>query len=296
MDASSIPPALSSGSPALFKRMIAQSLARWRREAGLTQKDGAERLDSSKQHISNLESGSRLPTVSDMEVLLDFYGKPDRIEFMRELRTAAKQAKNWWTELSGPVPEGFDMFLGLESGARTLSSFDSVVVPGLLQTREYAEAAIRGNSDLTDEQVAQRVDIRLGRQHILDRADDPVRLSTVLDESVLYRGRGGAAVLREQLAHLLKMSEHPTVDIHVLPFDADATPAAEGGTFTVLKFPPAVEADPGLVYVELLTGGKCFEGADEIAQYDRGLTALHALAADQRRSRGIIKKAMKEAT
>ncbi|MFC4852428.1 helix-turn-helix domain-containing protein [Actinophytocola glycyrrhizae] len=290
---SGLPPALRNGSPALFKRTIALSLKKWRLEAKLPQKDAAKRLDRTIQHISNLEAG-QLPTAADLELLLGLYDKADRIPFMRELLSAARKAKNWWTALSGVTPKWFDLFLGLESGAAELHSFDAVVVPGLLQTREYATAVLHGDPDLSDEQVGHGVELRLGRQQILDRAHEPVRLWTVLDESVLYRRRGDAVTMRDQLKHLLAMSERPRVDIQVLPFDAGASPAQDGGSFIVMKFPPEMENDPGLVYLELVTGGQYFEKPDEIAAYSRVLTRLHALAADQKASRGIIERAMKE--
>ncbi|MGB3440073.1 MAG: helix-turn-helix transcriptional regulator [Actinophytocola sp.] len=290
---SGLPPALRSGSSALFKRTIALSLKKWRLEAKLAQKDAAGRLDRTIQHISNLEAG-QLPTAADLELLLGLYGKADRISFMRELLSAARKAKNWWTALSGVAPKWFDLFLGLESGAAELHSFDTVVVPGLLQTREYATAVLRGNAELDIEQVQQGVDLRLGRQQILDRPHEPVHLWTVLDESVLHRQRGDEATMRGQLKHLLDMSDQPRVDIQVLPFDAGASPAQEGGTFTVMKFPPEMENDPGLVYLELLTGGQYFEKIEEITEYQRALTRLHALAADQKTTRKIIERAMKE--
>lgn len=295
MNESGLPPALRNGSPALFKRMIALSLRKWRLETGMPQKTAAVRLDRTIQHISNLESG-QLPTASDLEILLSHYGKDDRIAFMRELLSAAKKAKNWWTAMSGVTPKWFDLFLGLESGAAELYSFDTVVVPGLLQTPEYAMAVLRGNPDLTDEQVEQRTKLRLGRQQILDRESEPVHVWTVLDESVLYRQRGDAVTMRTQLKHLLEMSERPRIDIQVLPFDAGSTPAQDGGNFVVMKFPVEMEGDPGLVYLELLTGGRYVESPDEIAEYQRALTRLHAMAADQKASRGIIGRAMKEVT
>jgi hypothetical protein len=296
VDVSAVPPSLRSGSPALFKRTIALSLQRWRKDAGLAQKDAAKRLDRTPQHISNLESGERLPSAADLELLLGMYDKADRITFMRELLSAAKRARNWWNALSGAVPKWFDLYLGLESGASELSTFETVLVPGLLQTREYAEAVIRGNPNITDNQVDQLVGLRMGRQQVLDREDDPVHLWAIIDESVLYRQYGGAITMHGQLEHLLEMSERPRVDVQVLPYDAGATVAQQGGSFVVMRFPAAMENDPGLVYLELLTGGQYFEEPVEIAEYRRALTRLHALAADQHRSREIIKQAMKEVT
>ena len=100
--------------------------------------------------------------------------------------------------------------------------------------------------------------------------------------------------MRRQLKHLLEMSERPRIDIQVLPFDAGSSPAQDGGTFMVMKFPLAMEGDPGVVYLELLTGGMYFEKPEEIAEYQRVLARLRALAADQKASRGIIQRAMKE--
>jgi transcriptional regulator with XRE-family HTH domain len=277
----------------LFKRTIALSLKKWRLEAKLPQKDAAKRLDRTVQHISNLESG-QLPTAADLELLLGLYGKADRIPFMRELLSAARKAKNWWTAMSGVTPKWFDLYLGLESGAKELFMYNTIVVPGLLQTREYAMAVLRGNPDLNEEQVAQGADLRVGRQQILDREPEPVRFWTVLDESVLYRKRGDAAVMRGQLEHLIEMSKRPRVDIQILPLDAGPTVALDGGNFLVMRFPPEMEGDPGLVHLELLTGGHYVEKPDEIAQYQRALTRLHAMAANQKASRGMIERAMKE--
>lgn len=286
------PQASRAGSPAVFKRTIALHLRKWRLEAGLGQKDAASRLDRTTQHISNLES-DRLPSAADLELLLELYGKEERIPFMRELLSAARKA-SWWKSMSGVVPKWFDLYLGLEEGAVEISSFDTVVVPGLLQTRAYAEAVLRGDPDLTEDEVAQRVALRLRRQEILERQEDPVHLSCVLDESVLLRRRGDGRVMREQLARLLELSERPRIDLRVLPLDAGSTPAQDGGNFKVLRFAPTMEGDPGVVYLELVGGGEYVEKQEEIAAYQRALDRLRAFAADQEASRGIIGRVMEE--
>lgn len=287
---SGLPPTLSSGSPALFKRTIALSLKKWRQEAQLAQKDAAKRLDRTIQHISNLEAG-QLPTLGDLELLLHLYSKADRIPFMRELLAAGRKAKNWWTEMSGAVPSWFDLFLGLESGAEELASFDLVVIPGLLQTQAYAEAAIKAVSDLSADQIKELVDVRMNRQQIL-QGEAGTRVRCILDESVLYRLSGAPAVMHDQLAHLHELSRRPRIDIQILPFDADAL--QNGGTFTIMKFPPEMEGDPGLVYLELPTGAQYVEKPPEIALFQRTLTRLHASAASPEASRGIIERRLKE--
>lgn len=289
-----IPPALRNGSASLFARIIQLSMRKWRDEAGFTQKDAAKRLGRTVQHISNLET-KRLPGQSDLEVLIAFYGKDDRIPFMCELLKAANKKSNWWKGFSGAVPTWFDLYLALESGATEIASFDTMVVPGLLQVTPYARAVIRGNPDLADEEVEERVDLRTKRQEIFDR-DDPPHVWVVLDESVLHRKRGDEQTMIRQYKHLLEMSERPRVDIQVLPFSAGVVRAHDGGTFISMKFPPEMLTDAGLVYVELLTSDRYIEKTTEIVEYDRAMAQLRAHAADQDESRGIISRLLKEVT
>lgn len=289
-----VPNGLESGSPTLFKRRIALELRQCRAAAGLVQKDAANRLDRTPQHIANLEGGIRLPSTGDLELLLDLYGVRDRIPFMRELLTAARKSTSWWTAFSGAIPDWFDLYLGLEAGAAELSSFDAILVPGLLQTVEYAEAVIRADTDLTEDEVRQRVELRMARQHILEREQEPVRLWTVLDESVLYRILGDSEVMREQLNHLLTMSQRPRTDIQVLPRNAGAHSAQQGGTFQLMKFPSDMAGDPGVVYHEQMGAGLYYENPDTIACYERALREVHALAATREDSRSKIEQAIKE--
>jgi hypothetical protein len=212
---------------------------------------------------------------------------------MRELLAAAKKRSNWWESLSSAVPEWFDLFLALESGATEIAGFDAMVVPDLFQVTPYARAVVRGNPDLSDEQVEDRVALRTGRQAIFDR-DDPPRLWAVLDESVLHRVRGDQQTMVQQYKHLLELSERPRVDIQVLPFSAGAVRAQDGGAFKVMTFPPEMLTEAGLVYLEQLTGGSYIEKPEDIAQYRLELARLRALAVDPKASREIIGKVIKD--
>lgn len=285
---------MDSSSPALLRRWIGLNLRQLRKEAGKERAEVMNRLGLSRAQVGHLETAERLPSKPVLEILLDFYGKPERLPDFQRIVEAARKGRNWWDKLSGAVPPWFDLFLGLESGAAELSSFDAFLVTGLLQTRDYAEAVIRADSDLTDEEIQQRAELRLARQRVLERDADPVRLWTVLDESVLYRKRGDSTVMREQLAHLLEAVERPRIDVQVLPLDAGAHTAQQGGTFTVMKFPTDMVGDPGVVYQELVSTGLYIEQPDEIKLYERALTRVHALAATPEESRRIIQRAMKE--
>lgn len=286
----------SSTSPAVLKRWISLNLRQLRTEAGRDRNEVVERLGMSRAQIGHLETAERLPNKPVLEVLLNFYGVPERLEDFYRLVEAARRGRNWWDKLKNAVPPWFNLFLGLESGAAELSSFEAILVTGLLQTREYAEHVIRGDTDLTESQVQQRVALRTGRQDILSRTVEPVRLWSVMDESVLYRTIGGPEVMRGQLEHLLEMSTQPGIDLQVLPLNAGAHTAQQGGTYTLMRFPPDMVGDPGLVYHELVSTGFYLEEADEIAIYDRALQRLHALAGSPGESRRRIEKALKEVT
>lgn len=284
---------VATSSPALLKRWIGLNLRQLRKEAGKDRSEVMQRLGLSRAQVGHLETAERLPSKPVLEILLDYYGKPERLPDFLRIVEAARKGKNWWEKLSGAVPPWFDLFLGLEAGAADVLSFDAYVMPGLLQTPAYAEAVIRADPELSDEQVQQRVELRMGRQQILNRDDEPVRLWTVIDEAVLARQRGSAEIMAEQLNHLIKMSERPRIDLQILPMNAGAHLAQSGG-FQVLKFPAEMAGDPGVVYLEGLVEGRYYEKPEEVALYERTMTRLQVQAATQEDSREILRRAAQE--
>lgn len=284
---------VATSSPALLKRWIGLNLRQLRKEAGKERPEVMQRLGLSRAQVGHLETAERLPSQPVLEILLDFYGKPERLPDFLRIVEAARKGKNWWEKLSGAVPPWFDLFLGLEAGAADVFVFDAYVIPGLLQTPAYAESVIRAEPELSDEQVRQRVELRAGRQKILDRDDDPARLWAVIDESVLYRQRGGPDVMAEQLDHLVKMSELPRVDLQILPLDAGAH-LAQAGSFQVLKFPTEMAGDPGVVFLDGLVEGSYYDKREEVALYERAMTRLQVQATIQEDSRALLRRVTQE--
>ncbi|MCA1675366.1 MAG: helix-turn-helix domain-containing protein, partial [Actinobacteria bacterium] len=268
-------------------------LRRLRTAAGKSRPETAQRLKQSRTAIGHLETARNLPSAAVLEVLLGFYGVPERLPFLLDLVEAARKGRNWWDRLADAAPSWLDLYLGLEAGAAELSSFDSYLVPGLLQTPEYAEAVIRGDPDASEEEIQRRVELRLGRQKILDRDDDPVRLWVVLDESVLYRQRGTPQVMAAQIQHLIDISERPRVDLQVLPLDAEAH-LAQQGSFYLLKFAAEMVGDPGVVYLDLLIEGRYYDEPEQVATYERAMTRLRVQAATLQDSRTLLHRAAKE--
>jgi Domain of unknown function (DUF5753) len=205
---------------------------------------------------------------------------------------AAVDTCHWWEGLpKGVIPPLFDFYLGLEEGAVSIECYDALTVTGLLQCRAYAQVLLRGHgSALPDEEVARRVDLRLGRQAVFDRPEDPLRLCAILDESVLHRMIGGPGVMAVQWDHLLKLAERPEIQPQVLPAVLPATNGVHPalyGSFTRMTFP--TPGDPGLVYLESWLGGSYHEAREEIDEYIEIMNHLRVLALTPERSTDLIR-------
>jgi transcriptional regulator with XRE-family HTH domain len=283
-------------SPTVLRRWLAFELVRLRKAAGFSQKQAAERLGRAQSHISNLERGPgakdrrNIPALAEVEVLLEFYGRRDLVPQFRQLLEQSKRA-HWWEGLpKSVIPPQFDFYLGLEEGAVSIECYDALTVTGLLQCRSYAQVLLRGHgATLSDEEVARRIDLRLGRQAVLDRPEDPLRLWVVLDESVLHRMIGGPEVMAAQLEHLLKLAERPEIQLQILPAVLPTTngvhPALHG-SFRRMTFP--TPGDPGLVYLESWLGGSYHEEQWEIDEYTDIMNHLRVLALTPEQSTNLI--------
>ncbi|OLF11588.1 DNA-binding protein [Actinophytocola xinjiangensis] len=259
------------------RRWIAIELKRLREDAGYETDEVAARISKGVGAYRHYENNVRMPSASDMEVLLTWYGKPERADFFRELLRAAHRGKDWWTSFTTAVPDWFELYLGLEYGAARISSYDTVI-PGLLQTREYAEALIRsGEHHLTEEQVAEQVEMRMARQQTLLRDVGAPQLWSVLDEGAVQRVVGGPEVMRAQLEHLTTMSKRSNVEIQMLPNSVGAHPGMDGA-FAILDYPAAFTGDPGTVYVQTRLRGIYYENMAEVTDYRRVFERLQMLA------------------
>jgi len=183
-------------------------------------------------------------------------------------------------------------FAALEQGAAHIWSFEPVVVPGLLQTAGYATAVEAVGPDPgTPEDVARLVDARIARQGVLAREPEPLELSVVLDESVLYRVAGDRSVMAAQLEHLADAMTAPTIEVQVLPLDAGVF-SASFGNFTVLTSPGSPE--PYMACVEDRAGPQYLDRRHEVSAYIRLFTFLSSVALSPTDSLDLIKTVAKE--
>jgi hypothetical protein len=220
--------------------------------------------------------------------LLDLYQVEDRA-YREQLLEMARRAteRGWWQSYTGLLP-ALGNLIGLEAEAATIRVYEPELVPGLLQTADYARAVIRaGYQADTMEEIDRRVEIRLERQEVLTRADPPPpKVSVVLNEAVLARRVGGPEVMRAQLEHLMRERDRANIVIQVLPFSGGEHPAMVG-PFTMLTF--LDPADPGVVNVENVLGALALEQPEEIRAYEEVWSALQARAVSPDDSRAVIK-------
>lgn len=282
------------GSPTVRRRRLGAELRRRREEAGVTIEAVAERLGCSTSKVSRIETGHTLAVPRDVRAMLDFFGVTGAAaDELVEIAGQARQ-KGWWHPYTMVLAGAY---VGLEAAARSIRAYEQQVVPGLLQTRAYAEAMIRAaRPDLTDEEVGDRVRIRLARQSLVDAEAgssgiDPIDLWVVLDEAVVSRPVGGDAVMRAQLHRLVEAAELPHVTLQLLPFEAGAH-AGMDGTFAILDFPEP--SDPGAVYAENATGGLFLEKDDELRKYASIFEEIQTAAIGPKESIALIAHLAKE--
>lgn len=281
-------------SPTVRRRRLAMELRRLREAAGLTCEDAGRALDNSGAKISRMETGRVGIRARDVRDLLEVYGVTDEAE-RETLLTLARESrqKGWWHTYGRALPPWFEVYVGLEAAATSISAYEVQVVPGLLQTEAYARAVLRaGRVVQANQDLDQQVTLRMDRQKILT-GEDVTDLWAILDEGVLRRQVGGTEVMREQLRHLVTMGELPNVTIQVLPFTAGAHTGTDGA-FALLDFDKR-HADLDVVYLEHLTGSLYLEHADEVKRYTVHFHHLRASALSRDDSSALIAAAAEEA-
>ena len=273
------------------RRRLGFELRRLREEAGLKLDQVAGRLDLALSTLSRIETGKAPCRSTYAAAMLDMYNVTDRAQ--RELlidMARQGQRKDWWDRYGAVLPTGFGTYVGLEAEAATLRAFETRVIHGLLQTDDYARAALRAEDRKASAGDIDRLtELRMKRQEALDRAEEPLELWAILDEAVLHRQVGGAKTMRAQLGRLAEASELPNVTLQVLPF-AQGSHAGLAGPFAILEFPgggPAI-MDPGVVYVESVAGNIYLEKDRQVRHWADVFDQLRAQALSPDESRQVI--------
>ncbi|MFE1951127.1 MULTISPECIES: helix-turn-helix domain-containing protein [Streptomyces] len=280
----------SNVNPTVRRRRLGQELRRLRELKGMTAEEVAERLLVSQSKISRLENGRRSISQRDVRDLCGVYEVEDHriVDSLMQMAKDSRQ-QGWWHSF-GDIP--YSVYIGLETDAASLRIYDPQVVPGLLQTRGYAEALINGAlPETVSQDIEKRVQVRMRRQERIQAPENPLRLWTVLDEAALRRTVGGKNVMREQLEHLVEQSQLPHVTVQVIPFDMGAHPGLNG-QYAILEFPDA--ADSSVVYIEGVTSDLYLEKANDVQKYSVMYEHLRAQALNVDQSRQFISDIAKE--
>jgi transcriptional regulator with XRE-family HTH domain len=276
--------------PTVRRRRLGQELRRLRELKGMTAEEVAERLLVSQSKISRLENGRRSISQRDVRDLCGVYEVEDHriVDSLMQMAKDSRQ-QGWWHSF-GDIP--YSVYIGLETDAASLRVYDPQVVPGLLQTRTYAESLISGAlPEATPTDIDKRVQVRLRRQERISAADNPLRLWAVLDEATLRREVGNKQVMIEQLEHLIEMSQLPHVTVQLIPFTMGAHPGVSG-QYAILEFPDA--ADSSVVYIEGVTSDLYLEKAQDVQKYAVMYEHLRAQALNVEQSRKFIDDAAKD--
>ncbi|MFJ4968806.1 helix-turn-helix domain-containing protein [Streptomyces sp. NPDC088755] len=276
--------------PTTRRRQLGADLRRLRERKGLTLEEAGTLVGISKATLSRYERKEGTVKWPAVDALCREYGATDaERSALVELAKGAR-IQGWWRSLADPVPESMNLMLTLEDEAVSEDHYACMYVPGLLQTRAYAEAVHRASEmRCTEQEIDHMVDIRMKRQALLERTQPP-HLWAVIDEAVARRAVGGRQVMRDQLSHLLEQADRPHITVQVLPF-ATGAHAAAVGSFVILGG-SAPELD--VVYVDIIGGGLFMEKPAELARYKLAFEYLRAQALDIERSAALLSHVSRE--
>ncbi|MFE7803666.1 helix-turn-helix domain-containing protein [Streptomyces sp. NPDC057430] len=276
--------------PTTRRRQLGADLRRLRERKGLTLEEAGARVGISKATLSRYERKEGAVKWPAVDALCREYGATD--DERRTLVELAKGAKiqGWWRSLADPIPESMNLMLTLEDEVVREDHYACMYVPGLLQTRAYAEAVHRASEmRCSDSEITHMVDIRMKRQELLTR-EDPPHIWAVVDEAVIRRVVGGRDAMREQLERLVDLSESPGITVQILPF-AGGAHAAAVGSFVVLG---GSSPELDVVYVDIIGGGLFMEKPEELQRYRLAFDYLRAQALDIPSSAALLKRASRE--
>lgn len=275
------------GSPTFRRRRLGLELRRLREGLIMTGDEVADRLGWSTAKVSRIENAKTLAGQADVEALAGLYGVDgDLRQVLIDLRRDAA-AKSWWEKYHGSVPEDLMTLIGMEAEATEARNWEPQVMPGLLQTEEYARAINsvgQHAGQVPPSWLQDRVEVRMRRQRTLLYAPNPLTLLVVFNESVLRSQYGDARVMRDQLRHLIEVSELGHVEMRILP--QDVPPPVATGPFVHLTFSDF----PDIVYLESLFGGRYVEDAEMVYGYERAFGHLMERALGEVASQRLVEK------
>jgi transcriptional regulator with XRE-family HTH domain len=278
--------------PTVRRRRLGTELRRLRESSGYKLEEVAAQLGVAPSTLSRIETGKAPTKSAYLNQMLETYGVSDAGQRQILVDMAREgHRKGWWAAYDDVLPSGFDIYVGLEAETAAIRSYEISVVHGLLQIAEYARAILREMFPRhSPEQIDRLVELRMARQGRFDD-DPPLELWAILDEAVIRRIVGGAAVMRRQLTHLLAEADRTGLTLQVLPFACGAH-AGHGGPFSILEFPDC--SDSEVAYVESVAGIIYLEKDREVRARSEAFDRLRAAALSPGASADLIAQAARD--
>jgi transcriptional regulator with XRE-family HTH domain len=260
--------------PNLYRRRLRDALRRAREAQQLTQKQAADDLDWSMSKLVRIEAGTVNVSTTDLKALLQLYAITDDAQVSNLLEISRNTRRPpWYSRYQEVIGAPFAEFLGYERSASTIRAFTQLIIPGLVQTDDYARAILQVRRVA---RIDERVDLRMERQELLDQDDCP-EIFYVIDEAALHRRVGGPTVMRRQLRRLREVMDHPKISIGIIPFSAGAHQSMNS-SFTVLEF---ADWDEDVLYQETSKGSVTTrEDQDQVAEYIERFDLLRSMSID----------------
>jgi len=291
---------------ALLRRYIGRRFTALRNRAGLTQDQAADALQRGRATIGRIEDGDERVRFRDIDVkaMLELYqASQEDSELLLALTAETRNGrkKSWWHDYTDTaLPDWFELYVLLEDNAQTIRDYEPELIPGLLQTRAYAEHVMSTPVGYLDEgEIQRRVTVRMERQSLLTRPRAP-HLDVILNEAVLHRLVGGAEVMAEQLNHLLEVTQRANVSVRILPWSAGVHGGMAASAFSMLDFPTdphtGEQLEPPLAYVDTLTGAMYLNKPGEVSAYQLVWDDIGKRALDGASSREMITTALEGLT
>ena len=279
------------GRPTVKSRRVAGELRRLRARSGHSCKTVGDALGISASKISRIETGRTGLQADEVAALLGFYqaAKPLREELLELVRRAAEPG--WWQVQGSRLPELWQELIDIERSATAIINYEPLLIPGLLQTADYAGVLIHAaNPALSEDEVEARVAARTARQALLGRSHPP-RLLVLLEEGMLRRVVGDAGLMRRQVRHLEDAATRPNVTVQVVPTAAGAHPGL-GGPFVIMEF----DGDPTIVHLENRRGSAFLEEDADIVEAMIALQHLQRIALSPEDTLDLLAEVARELT
>ncbi|MEV6067719.1 helix-turn-helix transcriptional regulator [Nocardia sp. NPDC052001] len=276
------------------RRLIGRTLKQLREQSGVPAVQAYKLIDVSAQTLWRIETGQPGPKIRELDVgaLCKLYSADEDTSAALLGLVAETKSPGWWHNYGSAVPSHFDLYLGMEEAACTLTTLHLNLLPGLVQTPGYRRAVIwAAYPGMPTSEVEQRIEISAKRQQRLTEDPDAFSVTMYICESALRWPVGGPAVMAEQLRHIVDVSTLPTASIRVVPKDIPTPLPLIVGTFTLMEFPVYTGTrltEPALIYVEGYTGALYLDKPGEMDRYRAACKALRATALSEQETRQLV--------